>query len=64
MAIKKNTESGVRETRLGSITGYNGTLKDLHAKSGCGGVKDKGRCFSQASILMVPLTSSSGPRTT
>ena len=50
MAITKNTESGVRETRLGSITGYNGTLKDLHTKVGCGGLGDKGRCFSQASL--------------
>ena len=40
MAITKNTESGVRETRLGSITGYNGTLKDLHTKVGCGGLGD------------------------
>jgi nitrogenase molybdenum-iron protein alpha chain len=46
----KNSDSGTRETRLGSITGYNGTLKDLHGKSGSGSLSDKGRCFSQASL--------------
>ncbi len=50
MGITKSSENSVRETRLGSITGYNGTLKDLHKKSGCGGLGDKGRCFSQASL--------------
>jgi nitrogenase molybdenum-iron protein alpha chain len=46
----QNSESGTRENRLGSITGYNGTLKELHAKAGCGGLGDKGRCFTQASL--------------
>lgn len=38
-----------RENRLGSITGYSGTLKDLHHKACCGTLQDKERCFSQAS---------------
>ena len=48
-------ESRSRETRLGSITSYFGTLKDLGRQAacdgkgrGCGGNKE--RCFSQASL--------------
>ncbi|WP_243689401.1 hypothetical protein [Geotalea toluenoxydans] len=45
-----NSESGTRENRLGSITAYHGTLRDLNTKSGCGSLGDKGRCYSQASL--------------
>lgn len=51
MAVQlNNSESGTRENRLGSITAYHGTLRDLHQKAGCGGLKDRGRCYSQASL--------------
>lgn len=51
MSVNLNSnESEARENRLGSITGYNGTLRDLNHKAGCGGLSDKGRCFSQASL--------------
>ncbi len=43
-------ESQVREGRLGSITGYCGTLHDLGKRTGCGGLAGKERCFSQASL--------------
>ena len=46
----KNSESGTRENRLGSITGYSGTLRQLHQAAGCGTLTDKGRCYSQASL--------------
>ncbi len=46
----KSHQSENRESRLGSITGYNGTLRDLHTQSGCGGPQNKERCFSQASL--------------
>jgi len=49
MDIKKN-QCGSRESRLGSITGYSGDLKDLKEKTACGGcLEDRKRCFSQAS---------------
>lgn len=42
-------EVAIRESRLGSITGYQGTIRDLGARvSGCS-LQNKGRCFSQAS---------------
>jgi len=43
-------ESGAREGRLGSVTGYSGSLRDLAARSGCDGPKDRDRCYSQASL--------------
>lgn len=46
----KRSQTGTRENRLGSITCYNGTLKDLDARSRCGGLGERGRCFSQASL--------------
>ncbi|MBJ6724354.1 nitrogenase component 1 [Geomesophilobacter sediminis] len=51
MAINLDiTEAPTRETRLGSITGYSGTLKDLVARTGCGAsIKNGDRTFSQAS---------------
>jgi nitrogenase molybdenum-iron protein alpha chain len=43
-------ETGTRENRLGSITGFEGTIRELGRQVGCDGVTDKGRCFSQASL--------------
>ncbi len=41
-------EVEIREIRLGSITGFQGTAKELvSACSGCGKLKDKNRSFSQ-----------------
>ncbi len=50
MAINlKNSEVAIRENRLGSVTGYQGSIKDLVSQaSGCS-LKNKERCFSQAS---------------
>jgi Nitrogenase molybdenum-iron protein, alpha and beta chains len=44
----KEIEFGKREDRLGTITGYQGTLNDLVVKSQCGALGDRRRCFSQA----------------
>ncbi len=41
------TSCKVRELRLGSITGYNGTAENLVSCSKCGGMKNKDRSFSQ-----------------
>ncbi|MBP2643320.1 MAG: oxidoreductase/nitrogenase component 1 [Firmicutes bacterium] len=41
--------AGTRESRLGSITGYNGDLKELVQQSHCGTLIDRQRCFSQSS---------------
>ncbi|MBP2652177.1 MAG: oxidoreductase/nitrogenase component 1 [Firmicutes bacterium] len=41
--------AGTRESRLGSITGYNGNLQDLVQQSHCGSLADRQRCFSQSS---------------
>lgn len=46
----KSKGSQTREGRLGSITGYSGTLHELGRKSSCGGAGGKERCFSQASL--------------
>ena len=53
MTVKLNTSvSESRENRLGSITGYSGTLRDLHKSTacGCGAPRDRGRCYTQASL--------------
>ncbi|MDR2610358.1 MAG: nitrogenase [Clostridiales Family XIII bacterium] len=42
----------IRETRLGSITGYYGDLEDLSTKSSCGNLKNRERCFSQCSLCL------------
>ena len=43
-------EAPIREARLGAITGYTGTLKDLVARTGCGGsINNRERSFSQSS---------------
>ena len=48
-ALDEN-ESGVREARLGSITGFSGRLSDLNRQACDGGPRDRDRCFSQASM--------------
>ena len=41
-------EVEIREIRLNSITGFQGTAKELVSQcSGCGKLKDKSRSFSQ-----------------
>ncbi len=45
----RNNEAAVRESRLGSITAYSGTLQDLGNQSCNGCLSEKSRCFSQAS---------------
>jgi nitrogenase molybdenum-iron protein alpha chain len=50
MNINTNeNEAATRENRLGSITGYSGTVKDLVSQSTCGSLKNKERCFTQTS---------------
>ncbi|MCX7923557.1 MAG: nitrogenase [Clostridia bacterium] len=50
MAINvQSAEAAVRESRLGAITGYNGTIKDLVSRASCCSLKNRERCFSQAS---------------
>lgn len=41
-----------RENRIGSITGYIGTLSDLAGQSSCGTLKGCSRCFSQSSTCL------------
>lgn len=41
-----------RENRIGSITGYIGTLSDLANQSECGTLKGCSRCFSQSSTCL------------
>jgi nitrogenase molybdenum-iron protein alpha chain len=50
--LLKKPSSNVREARLGSITGYHGCVSDLCAKSGCGALKNRERCFSQSSMCL------------
>jgi nitrogenase molybdenum-iron protein alpha chain len=42
----------VREVRLRSITGYEGTLSDLAEKASCGSLSNRERCFSQSSLCL------------
>ncbi|MDF2870128.1 MAG: oxidoreductase/nitrogenase component 1 [Anaerocolumna sp.] len=50
MAIDlRRSRVATREERLGSIVGYTGDIKNLAECSGCGKLKDTGRCFSQSS---------------
>ncbi|SEW16048.1 nitrogenase component 1 [[Clostridium] fimetarium] len=46
------SDIGTRESRLGSITGYVGDLKDLATQSNCGSLKGCSRCFSQSSTCL------------
>ncbi len=41
-------EVTIREVRLGSVTNFTGTAKELLELSECGSLKDKGRAFSQS----------------
>ena len=43
-------ESGSRESRLGSVTGYCGSLRGLSQQSCGGGLRDRNRCYSQSSM--------------
>lgn len=53
MAINLSTSNvGTRENRLGSITGYMGSLSDLATKSECGTLRGCSRCFSQSSSCL------------
>jgi len=53
MAIQLDiSDIGTRESRLGSITGYVGDLKDLATQSNCGSLKGCSRCFSQSSSCL------------
>lgn len=47
-----NSNVGVRENRLGSITGYKGNLETLVYRSQCGSLKNRERCFSQSSSCL------------
>lgn len=52
MISTNSSNVAVRENRIGSITGYVGTLKDLAEKSECGTLKGCARCFSQSSTCL------------
>ncbi len=47
-----NSNVATRENRIGSITGYIGSLKDLATQSECGTLKGCSRCFSQSSSCL------------
>ncbi len=48
----KSSNVATRENRIGSITGYIGTLSDLANQSSCGTLKGCSRCFSQSSTCL------------
>lgn len=50
LANLDGADSGIRESRLGSITGFCGSLRGLGKESGCGGPRDRSRCYSQSSL--------------
>lgn len=53
MAINTNSSNvATRENRLGSITGYVGSLKDLATQSECQTLHGCSRCFSQSSTCL------------
>ena len=53
MAINLNHSNvATRENRIGSITGYIGTLRNLAKQSECGTLKGCSRCFSQSSTCL------------
>ncbi len=53
MAINLNNSNvATRENRIGSITGYIGSLGDLAKQSECGTLKGCSRCFSQSSTCL------------
>jgi nitrogenase molybdenum-iron protein alpha chain len=47
-----NSNVATRENRIGSITGYIGSLSDLASQSECGTLKGCSRCFSQSSTCL------------
>ncbi|MBP2657392.1 MAG: oxidoreductase/nitrogenase component 1 [Firmicutes bacterium] len=50
MSINLNiSEVAIRENRLGSVTGYQGSIKELAAQASSCSLKNKERCFSQSS---------------
>lgn len=48
----ESSNVATRENRIGSITGYIGTLSDLANQSSCGTLKGCSRCFSQSSTCL------------
>lgn len=53
MAINlESSNVATRENRIGSITGYVGSLSDLANQSNCGTLKGCSRCFSQSSTCL------------
>ena len=48
----ENSNVATRENRIGSITGYIGSLSDLASRSECGTLKGCSRCFSQSSTCL------------
>ena len=53
MAINlESSNVATRENRIGSITGYIGSLSDLASQSECGTLKGCSRCFSQSSTCL------------
>ena len=53
MAINlESSNVATRENRIGSITGYIGSLSDLANQSECGSLKGCSRCFSQSSTCL------------
>lgn len=53
MAINLDSSNvATRENRIGSITGYIGSLSDLANQSNCGTLKGCSRCFSQSSTCL------------
>lgn len=53
MALNLDSSNvATRENRIGSITGYIGTLGDLANQSQCGTLKGCSRCFSQSSTCL------------
>ena len=53
MAINlESSNVATRENRIGSITGYIGSLNDLASQSECGTLKGCSRCFSQSSTCL------------
>lgn len=53
MALNLNSSNvATCENRIGSITGYIGTLHDLPKQSECGTLKGCARCFSQSSTCL------------
>ncbi len=48
----ESSNVATRENRIGSITGYIGSLGDLASQSNCGTLKGCSRCFSQSSTCL------------